>query len=462
MTIKAVVFHIITTIAIIIFSIIVPVETFSWEVDSIKPVDLNSINVLDLETAREIALAGNPTLAAANERVQQARQRVMQARSSYWPRLDATGGVTRVMLSENDYLAGPALVGAEDNSNTYRTGLSATWTLFNGFEREFSNLSARYGQEGSKEAYRDILRLLLFSVASSYYNAQLANENITIAEANKAFNERQLKEAKAKYKVGSGSLSDVLNFEVRINSAKAELIRARQSYEVALYGLAALMGIPDTRMPSHIELKKIEKETDDELTLPEIDLIIDYALKNRPDAIQMNYLFKQEEANVGSARAGFFPSINLSGSIDGDRVDDRGLEHEDFGKSIALSMSYNLFSGGFTRAKLHEAKSRKKEVQNNIASLELNIRSEVESALVRLKSAQEQLLLQRSNAELVERTRDLVEKEYKAGQASLVRLNEAQRDLVTAQSSLALSLASLRQAWENLKASTAQILPEEL
>ena len=87
-----------------------------------------------------------------------------------------------------------------------------------------------------------MLRLLLYQVAASYFNAQLAKENINIALANEKFNQRQLAETEARYRVGTGSLSDVLNFRIRINSAKSQLISARQSYEVALYGLASLMG----------------------------------------------------------------------------------------------------------------------------------------------------------------------------------------------------------------------------
>jgi outer membrane protein TolC len=58
----------------------------------------------------------------------------------------------------------------------------------------------------------------------------------------------------------------------------------------------------------------------------------------------------------------------------------------------------------------------------------------------------------------VRENRDLVEKEYQAGQASLVRLNEAQRDLNRAQGRLALALVGLRQALKNLDASTGRIL----
>ena len=75
-----------------------------------------------------------------------------------------------------------------------------------------------------------------------------------------------------------------------------------------------------------------------------------------------------------------------------------------------------------------------------------------------LRSAKDQLLLQRENAELVRRNRDLVEKEYATGQTSLVRLNEAQRNLIQARGRLALARVSLRQARQGLKAATGEIL----
>jgi outer membrane protein TolC len=58
---------------------------------------------------------------------------------------------------------------------------------------------------------------------------------------------------------------------------------------------------------------------------------------------------------------------------------------------------------------------------------------------------------------LVQKNRDLVEKEYKAGVGSLVRLNEAQRDLTAAQVRLAAAQVALRQAWYDLWSATGQI-----
>jgi TolC family type I secretion outer membrane protein len=420
-------------------------------------IDLDHIEVLDLETAQRIAIKENPSLDASRERVFQARQQVIQARAAYFPRIDASGGGRRTIMSENDYnslLVAPL----DDKTDIYTAGISASWTLFDGFQREYSNLRARHGEDSSIQSRDNVLRLLLFQVAASYYNVQLARENINIAKANEEFNQRQLVESEARYEVGTGSLSDVYNFRVRINSARSQLIAVKQLHEVALYGLASLMGLPDAKMPSHIELSKLEDETGDELILPDATSAIDFALKYRPDFMQSQYLLEQAKANIGSARAGYYPTISIAGSIDGDRIDSRRFEREDFGKSIMLNISYNLFAGGQTLSRVSEAKSRFRESERNMEDMRITIISDVESAVTRLKAAQEQLALQRINTKLVQQTRDLVEKEYSAGQGSLVRLNEAQRDLVTAQSNLVLSLVSMRQAWEGLKSSTGEIL----
>jgi len=418
---------------------------------------LDNIKVLNLKTAQRIAIKDNPSLDAARERVIQARQQLIQARAAYFPRIDASGGGRRSIMSENDFAPLAATL-TDNKTDIYTAGVTASWTLFNGFEREYSHLRAKYGKHSSIHSRDNVLRLLLFQVAASYYNAQLARENINIARANEEFNQRQLIETEARYRVGTGSLSDVLNFKVRINSAKSQLISAKRGYEDALYGLASLMGISDAKLPSHIELNKLEDETKDELVIPDADSAVQYAVEHRPDFIQSDYLLKQAKANVGSARAGYYPTINVTGSINGDRTNSRDLEHEDFGKSIFLNLSYNLFAGGQTFSRVSEAKSRLRESERNIEDAKINIISDVESAAIRLKTAQEQLALQRINTKLVQQTRDLVEKEYTAGQGSLVRLNEAQRDLVNAQSNLVLSLVSMRQAWEGLKSSTGEIL----
>jgi chromosome segregation protein len=103
-----------------------------------------------------------------------------------------------------------------------------------------------------------------------------------------------------------------------------------------------------------------------------------------------------------------------------------------------------------------DLESRRAEAESAI----LSVASEVRTSLAAVKAAQEQLALQQTSTELAERTRDLVDREYAAGQTSLVRLDQAQRDLTTARRRLAAARIALRKARHDLKTATGGTVPE--
>ncbi len=428
-------------------------------------IDWAAMSPLDLKTTVGIALTGNPGLEAAAARVRQAKAQVVQARATYWPRLDANASGARAELSENAYrqnlaavrLLNPAAT-IEDPQDYYNADLTASWTLFDGFERKFSNASARYGEQSSAEALNDARRLLIAAVALSYFSAQLALENIAIAEADEEFNRRQLADAQARRRVGTGALSDVLNFQVRKNQAKTTRINQEYRYEIALYGLAALLGLPGSRLPAHVQLVRLSAETNAERSTPPVDELIANAMDHRPDIRQAQWRIKQTEAQVKIAQSDYYPTVLVAGSVDGERTGDPEFGRDDFGNRVQVGLAYNLFAGGYTRAKIREARQRKVELQKRLEELILSATSDIRSSVALVVTARTQVTLQLENVDLVQRTRDLVEKEYNAGQGSLVRLNEAQKDLTTARSNLVLALVGLRQAWVALETRTGKIL----
>lgn len=443
--------------------------SFAQQADSpTSGIDLNAVRVLDLKTAQKIALAENPSLAAAQARVIQAQARVRQEFARYWPKLDGTTSYRHEWFSDNIFVAGRNIVDfvraleprfnvqIPEQEDFYVARLIATWTLFDGFARKFANAAARFSELESKEAKMDARRLLTVSVAESFHNAQLARENISIAKANEAFNRRQMEEAKAKQEVGTGSISDVLNFEIQVNQARSEVYQAERNYDIARIGLATLIGVPDSTLPPDLGLSTLEPEKANEMVLPKAEPLITYAQEHRPDLLQNGYFIEQAQAGVGVARSEFFPAIELFASADGERENDPGFDGGDFGYVVGARLTYNFFSGGLHLARVQEAHARVSEAKKNYADLSIRVASDVRRAIADLERAQDELTLQRSNVSIALENRDRVEKEYKAGQASLVRLNEAQRDLIRAQALLARALVSLRQAWADLFSATGE------
>jgi len=405
-----------------------------------------SLSPLTLARAKEIALAQSPTLAGAKERTARALEAVRTARAAYLP--------TLALTSSWDYTQETDLSSPSAKEDAYSGRLTATQVLFQGFYRKYNTLSARYGEKMSREALADACRTLIWAVSQSYLNLQLAGEKIRITESDMAFNQAQLREAKAKEQIGTGSYSDVLNYRTRVNSAGTALINARQAYREYGYGLAALMGFQDARLPRGMEIQPLEAVATGKLLSCSTGQTVDMeaALAARPDLKQDRLAVEDAGARIRRARSGFFPTLTLTaayGAGGTDKWDNLG-DWDNLGSSVGLNCRFELFSGGTTRWAVRSATAEKRELEQAQKVARIDAASQIRSALDKVAAAQKTLALQTETTGLTRETRDLVKKEYDAGQVSLVRMNEAQNDLVSAQGDLADARVSLILALEEL------------
>lgn len=344
----------------------------------------------------------------------------------------------------------------EEEFEAYTISVVADWIMFNGFDRKFSILEAKFGEAQSEAALVEAHRILLEAVAQAYFAAQLSRENIAIAEADESFNQLQLKQAELRKKVGTGSKSDVLNFQVRVNAARAASITARQSYATALIALAELLALPDAKFPETMDVAPLQEASLETLEPPDADQLVAYAKEHRPDLDVTELGVDRANAVIGRAKSYFYPSVRAQVSKDAARDNNIGFREDDFSTTIGVAGTYELFAGGRNMARLRETKAARSEAEHLVAETELAVASDVRMAVEELRAAQERLVLQRANAILVQENRDLVEKGWAGGVEPLVRLNEAQRDLVSAQANLAFARVELQASWHRVRTSTGE------
>ena len=431
--------------------------------EKMEAVDLSSVQLLDLATAQRFALAGNPDIAAAQARFEQASARVRQATAAWWPSLDLTGVGSKQRLSDSAYQSSEALQrlmggSADKTTDNFSAGLQASWILFDGFFRTFKEQLAQYDEQSESEALINSRRLLVTSVAEAYLNAQLAQTNVDIARADEQFYIKQLQDAENRYEVGAGAWGDVLNIKVQLNSAKTSLMLNQRQYEAAGYGLAALLGIPEALLPSHVRLEQLDRDFVTPAFQEDPEKLIKDAMAARPDIRRLEMVVKQAEAATGLAKAPYYPQVQLAGAVNGARQGDTSLTGDDLGNTVSINMAWNLFSGGEDKARISEAQQLKRETMYTLANLRNGVAAEIRQDLALLAAADEQVRLQRETVLLVKENRDLARNEYEAGEASLIRLNEAQRDLNTTYGRLAQSLVSYHLARERLLSATGRNL----
>lgn len=446
---------------------------------------------LSLDAARIVAVRSNPDIHAAQARLEFALSRVAEARSRYYPNLVANHTSTRTFQTaanrnrlataatslQNttafpaDTNSSPAVLalinairrpffnrdgdGDTNSFSEHATSLTSSWLLFDGFVREAQLMASKYLQRASTHALVDAQRLLVRSVEAAYYQVQLAREQIRIALAAEEFSREQYEETKKLQAAGRASVADVDNFRVRMLAAQAELSGARGLHESGRVILAELMGLEGAQLPEDMELSPLVDETPEELAGPEVAPLLAQAAENRPDLRQLEELVRGEEENVRAVYGLYQPIVSMSGSWGFNRTSNIRYEMDDQSSAAGLEVRWEIFNGGAREARIRGAESVRAEVCAGLTRQRRAVESEVRRAVIDVQNSQEQIHLQRENMVTAGENRRIVQAGYLAGKETLSRLNEAQRDYITADANLALARIRLRQAWSDLRAAAA-------
>ena len=410
-------------------------------------------NVLTLETAGQIAVANNPNYLSMSHSVNAAWSRFYASLSAYFPTIDATYGITNNRLIPS---SGEGMGGSRP-SFSKGGGLQGQWLLFDGLVREMNMLVAKHNAKQAEALDRDAKRILLQSVASAYNNILLARENIRIAESDADFNEKLYNETELKYKVGEVSLSEPLNFKVKYNQAKNQLIISTYSFITSKYILAALLGLTESDIPANIEFPPLSPKN--EQFSSDITVYLDTALSNRPDLDAFREALLSANFSVWASWGAFSPTISANGFYGYLRTDTGAgkktnweSRSQDRSYNYGLTASWTLFNGGQNWFNLKTSQAVLAQNQLAVVNKWIQVVSEVRQAQDNYRQAIEQVTLFEETLGLVQKTRDLVEEEYKAGNANLTRVNQAQADLVRAEGDLASSRVNLENAKAQMEA----------
>jgi outer membrane protein, multidrug efflux system len=365
----------------------------------------------DLNRVMKVALAQNLDLTAALHRIEQARAQVKVAGAPLYPSLEASAGTSRSLQDPVNVNAARGL-----GSINYELDL---W----GKNRN-QKAAANYRAEATQYD-RDALRLIVTADTAAFYTQVLSlNERLRIAEGNLKNAEEVLRIIEARYRAGSVSGLEVSQQRVAVNSLRASLTSLAEQRATTANALAILLG----QAPQNLEAPKASLAS---LKLPEVSLTPPASLLTaRPDIAGAEAGLKAANADIGSARAAFFPSLTLG--------TDASIA-AGFGNpaASAVSLASNIlapiFTGGRLTGNLENVTARQKELAAQYQKTVLIAFQEVEDALAALKSNNEQALLSRESVNESQTAYNIAKARFDAGAIDYLTLLETQRSLYQAQ-----------------------------
>lgn len=405
----------------------------------------------ELTALMEEAQTVNLDIAAAVARMRQADALARQAGAALLPTLSGGGSETYSRTSGSS--ASGLSIGGREVVN-FQASLSASYQLdFWGQNRDA--LQAAEETAVGNRFDRDVVALTtLTGVANAYFQVLASQDRLRTAQRNIASAQRILDAIKERRKAGTGTDLDTSQQESVLANQKAQVPTLRQTLDQNVNALAVLVSRP----PESVRLVGGSLNA---IVAPKVTAgMPSELLTQRPDIRRQEAQLASATANVGSARAQFFPSIQLTanGGYQSAALASLFQPHAAFFQLVG-GLTQPIFDGGRIQANFDYNKARQDELLQTYRKTIVQAFTDVDNALYSIKQTTIKLRLQREVVAASRRAFELAEQQLRAGTTDIVTvlnteltLFQAEDTLWQAQLAQLLAVVSLYQAlgggWE--------------
>ena len=380
-----------------------------------------------LQECLDYALENNIQLRQSKNTYLSGVEDTKEARAALFPSLSGS-----ISQSYTNY---PSAEAESKNSYTGTYGLTAGITLYEGGrlrtavkQQEVQNQIDALSVD---ESANDIRIAIVEAYMQCLYAADAVRINRSTADASRAQRDR----AEAMWQAGSISRVDYAQLQSQYVNDEYQVVEAQtalDNYKLQLKQLLEL-DIMEEMNPAVPEVKEEQVLA----ALPAKDKVYEAALEIMPQIKRGELAVNLAELDKKSARAGFFPTITLSGSIGTGHMSNNSFENgsqiwNQFNENIGVSINIPIFSNRKNRTALNKAKIAYNTSQLEWIGLKKDLLRDVENVYLDATSAQAQYLSALEKQRYAQESYDLTSEQFRVGMKNTVELITAQNDLATA------------------------------
>ncbi len=342
--------------------------------------------------------------------------------------------------------------------NEFQGGLQLTQTLYS--KQAFASVR---GSEQFKDVNRHAqdrqVQMTTNEVVTAFYEALLAEEQARVREQRVDRAETTLQEVSLQVQRGVTPKAQRLGAEVELANARTQMIEARNAANAARDNLKRIIGLsPEQPVDLQGSLDRDQVDEMQGISLESLSLsnAVTQAIENRPDLQRARLNVELRDIQKEASRSEFFPrveavaNLNYSGRVPDDRSEvlttdpedptnpffydeqSRGFFNDDFWNpslSVGLQLTWNLFNGFQSAARLQQAEIQRRRAQVQLDQLRQAVKVEVRRAVRDLETARERIESQRTNVRRAELNYDHVSQRVSEGVARPIELREASDQL---------------------------------
>ncbi len=414
---------------------------------------------LGLQQAIELALANNPEVAAVRQDTAAAQARYRQAIGAALPSLHAVGGYTRFL--DDQRLIQPHFNGELGvfGPNITSGDLVLTMPLFTGGRIINEIRAAKLLQQAATHQLARSREELVFNV-TSVFDAILTSRRLiaSLVASEKALTD-QLQRVNDLIASQKAATVDRLRVEVRLADIRQKLVQARNLEAIQTRALAALLSVDgpssDWNVAGELPVPVAGA------TEPLADVLA-RALQQRPDYLAARTALEAQARAVDAARAGHWPTVALAADYGGRWAIDpaqrpAGTSNPDDVGFAGVVVDLPIFEGGRITARVQEQRAKLGAAQERLRKLELQVRLEVETALLNITAAADRVAATQKAVEQAAESLRIERLKYDTGKGTIVDVLDAQAALLQAQTSYDQALADHHVALAQLRLATGEL-----
>ena len=371
----------------------------------------------------KLAITHHPAIMSAISNAEIYKSRIGQAWSNYFPTLSAGVSYSRNDMLMSNMPSNMSRMMVQRYNMFYVPTISANLLLFDFGKTKAVADSAKRSYEASRYDAETSIENVIYNVKVAYYNLVFAEIQQTVYEDTVKDFELQLKQASAQYEIGKKAKIDVTTAEYNLGNAKVNLIKAKNTKELAAAELANAVGIPELE---NVILK-------DKLNTKAYDVNFENLLKTaeeaRPALLAAKKLMDAAELNVRSAKRAFTPDVSAFGSYNygGRQID------SDYGYQLGVQLNYNAFNVMLLKKQVDEATATYKKYVADYEQQKQNVYLEVKSAYISLMNSHDSLDVAKLALQQAKERQYQAFRRYQVGLGDAIEFKDAENSYLNAQ-----------------------------
>ena len=408
-----------------------------------------------LQGSLVLAYQNNPTLNAQRASVRATDEGVPQALSGYRPRVTVNGSIGS---QYTDSLTRSATFAAtytqlSGNMTPSNVGVTATQTLFNGFQTPNRTRQAESQVQAARETLRVLEQATLLNAATAYMNLLRDSAILDLQRRNVEVLQEQLRQTRDRFNVGEVTRTDVAQSESRLAAGRSQVLSAEATYKASVATYRQVIGVQPGRLAAGSPVDRFSPSTQ--------VASIGVGTATHPAVTSAQYNVDAALLQVKVAEGALYPTLALQGNVQqGYETSLLGLRT--FNASLIGQLTVPIYQGGAEYSLIRQAKETLGQRRLDLDTARDQVRQSIVQAWGQLEAAKANIEATQAQVQAAEIALNGVREEARVGQRTTLDVLNAQQELVNARVALVSAQRDRVVASYTLLAAVGRLSPQVL